>query len=290
MILLAFGVGGLLSSCHIKQEDVETISRTTEYLRVYQPNDFIQYNVTAITNSDTTSQGTLRVEWTQNDNLADPVDSSITYPVLKETTTLTYEAGSTEANVTIIRYISQDSSGTVTLYAIGGGTDLYWLHDPTDSGNLSANIVTPVIFDSRMKVGEPPPNTSLSSPVNFTVMDGCAPGTTCDSEIYTFTDGFTIVGDTTAVTTNLGKFSNPFEIDFSGSSIADDAATVSVPGDIRNACGTSTDNITHRGTMFVMPSIGIVRMTNLCQNSGGDRVDYIITISDTSISLPTPTP
>jgi len=287
MIFLVASISALLSSCHIKQKDVETIKRTTPNLRVYQPGDFIEYNVTALTNSDTSNRGTLLIEWDATADLLDPIDNSTLYQVLKETTTLTYEENSIEAGAVVIRYINQDTDGSITLYAIDDGTvPLYWLH-AADTGNLSANIVTPVIFDSPVAIGSPP-NTSLSSPVRFTTMEGCISGS-CKSEIYTFNDGFDIVGDTTEVTTNLGKFSDPFEINFSGESTADGASTISILGDIRDACGTSTDNILHRGTMFVVPEIGIVQMTNLCQNLAGSQVQYIITINNTNIPLPAPT-
>jgi len=287
MIFLVASISALLSSCHIKQEDVETIKRTTANLRVYQPNDFIVYNVTTLTDSAPPSRGTLRIEWDATADLLDPIDNT-QYQVLKETTTLTYEENSIEADVIVIRYISQDTDGNITLYAIDDGTvPLYWLHDLGDAGNLSAPISTPVIFDSPIAIGSPP-NTSLNSPVRFTVMEGCISGS-CKSEIYTFNDGFDIVGDTTEVTTNLGKFSDPFEINFSGGSTADGASTISILGDIRDACGTSTDNILHSGTMFVVPEIGIVQMTNLCQNPTGSQVQYIITINNTNIPLPAPT-
>jgi len=286
MILLAIGIASLLSSCHIKQKNVETISRTTDKLRIYQPNDVIEYNVTAVTNSNTFSQGIMRVQWTPTGDLTDPIDSNITYPVLKETTTLTYEDSSTETDATVIRYISQDSDGNITLYAIDDGTGLYWLYDPATTGISSSPVILPVIFDSPMAVGTPPPN----SPLEFSVMENCGKTSgLCGIEIYEFNDRFDIVGDTTQVTTNIGKFSNPFEIDFNGGTIPNGSPTVTFWGDIRDACGTSTDNISHIGTMFVMPEIGMIRMTSLCQNftaGGGDQVNYVITLSSTNIPLP----
>ena len=284
MILLTMCIGTLLSGCLVDKKDVETISRTTESLRVYQPNDFIEYNVTAIIDSDTTSRGTLHVEWKSTNELQDPIHSDIQYPVLKETSTLTYDVGSSEEGATVIRYISQDTGGNVTLYAIDDGTGLYWLYDPARIGNLSSDVILPVVFDSPMAVGTPPPN----SPLEFLVMEGCGTGL-CGEDIYKFNDSFEVVGDSTSVTTNLGKFSNPFEITFSGGTIPHNSPTIGFWGDIRDACGTSSDTVLHNGTMFIMPEIGIVRMTNLCQNitaGGGHQVNYIITLNDTNIPLP----
>ncbi len=289
MIFLVASISALLSSCHIKQEDVETIKSTTPNLRVYQPNDFIVYNVITRTNNfTTTNRGTLRVQWDATADLLDPIDNSIQYTVLKETTTLAYEADSTETDVTIIRYISQDSDGNITLYAIGDGNSLYWLYDPENIVPPSLPVILPVIFDSPIVVG------SATTPVKFSVMEGCGNPIVglCGPEIYTFNESeFTIVGDSTSITTDLGKFSNPFQIRFGGTSNPKNSPTISIVGDIRDACGTSLDNTEHSGIMFVMPEIGIIQMTNLCQNFTGQQnlVNYTITINNTNIPLPAPT-
>ncbi len=292
MILLAIGVGGLLSSCHIEQKDVETIKRTTENLRVHQANEFIEYSVTAaIINSGTFNQGILRVEWEQTADLIDPFDSDTKYTVLKETTTLAYfEPGGTTPGdpiSTVIRYISQDAAGNITLYAIDDGTvPLYWLYDPNYGDLSSNNFIRPIIFDSPMMAGTPP-----NSAVHFSVMEGCELGL-CQSEIYTFNENLSVKDKKTAVTTNMGIFSDPFEIEsISGSSTPSGAPTISFSGDIRTACGTSFDNISYDSAVFVMPDIGMVRMTNVCRNlTSGENVNYIITLNNTNIPLPPSSP
>ncbi|MCF6337979.1 MAG: hypothetical protein L3J84_08515 [Gammaproteobacteria bacterium] len=291
IIFLVTSISVLLSSCHIKQKDVETIKRTTDNLRIYQPGNFIVYDVITRTNSfTTTSRGTLRVQWDATADLLDPIDTGTQYTVLKETTTLIYEPDSTATDVTIIRYISQDSDGNITLYAIGDGDDLYWLYKPEDTTPPFSSPVTPlVIFDSPIAVG------SATTPVKFSAMEGCGVPTVglCGSEIYTFDENeFTIVGDSTSITTGLGEFSNPFQIRFNGINIPKNSPAISIVGDIRDACGTSLDSTEHNGIMFVMPEIGIVQMTNQCQNLTGQQglVNYTITINNTNIPLPTPTP
>ena len=301
IILLALGISTLLSSCLVNQKDVETSARTTDKLRIYQAGDYIEYAITAVVNtgtSTTVSQGILRVQWDENADLPDPHDNNIKYSVLKETTELTYEEGSSETNATVVRYISQSTyegtnettdkstKGTITLYAIDGGTADYWLYDPDNVGTPSSNIILPIIFDSPMKIGMAPPNTSLSSPIDFSVMEDCDSGV-CGTEIYNFNDSFNIVGDTTSITTNLATFSNPFEITFSGGAQSKNAPNIEFLGDIRNACGTSAHTINHSGNMFVMPSIGIVQMNNFCQNIlTGNNVNYIMTLNNTNIPLP----
>ncbi len=298
MILLALTITPLLSSCLVEEKDVETIARTTPNLRLYQAGDFIEYNVNIIIGSGAINQGTLHVKWEQTPDLIDPIDNNITHPelaettLLKETTTL-YESDGIEIVAAVIRYISQDSDGNITLYAIDDGTGLYWLYEPANTGDLSSDVFLPVIFNSPVVITTVD-NSTLNSPLKFAVMEGC--GETaglCGIDIYEFSDGFHVVGDTTSVTTNMGIFSNPFEITFTGGTIPSNSPAIAILGDIRDVCGTSSDQVSHSGNMFVVPEIGMVQMTNLCQNfsTGGgigqiEEVRYIINLSDTNIPLP----
>lgn len=300
MIVLVTGLSMLLSSCHIKQKDVETIARSTDTLHIYKDREWIEYNVSAIDPvSGITTFGVLLVEWTATAALADPVDIGVTHNVLKETTTLAYNDDLSDPVVTVIRFISQvdedppaPNQGSIILHAIDDGsntstpgTAAYWLYEPSNTGNAISDVIAPIIFDSPMAVGVAPPSSSTSSPVNFSVMDGCASGT-CGDELYQFTDGYTVEGDSSPISTNLGKFSNPFELSFSGTSApGSNLLARAVLGDIRQACGSSDNNLIHAGNMFVMPEIGIIQMTNTCQvTSGtGSNITYIITIRNTNI-------
>lgn len=291
-ILLVSGISVLLSSCFMidKEDpaDVETIARSTDIVRIYKANDFIDYNITVIDQSTfVQTQGIMRIQWALNANLIDPITpTTTTYPVLKETTTITYD-DSDFPDFTVVRYINQKPAGdvdegSIILYAIDDGADLYWLYDPANVGVPGSPVITPVIFDSPMAIGVTP-----SSPVEYSVMEGCGTGL-CGTEISKFTDNFTNVGDTTSITTNLGRFSNPFEISFNGSISLRGQLALSVLGDIRHLCGTSRDNLSNFGNMYVIPEIGVIHMTNTCQNFdvGGTDLNLTINLRNTNIPLP----
>jgi hypothetical protein len=287
-ILLSTGIATLLSGCLVEKKDpdeVVTIDRGTNLWHVYEADDYIEYDLTA---EDATSltQGLLRVQWEQVANIADPFDSNTTYPVLKETTTLTYEGNtSSEPDVTVIRYISQDTNGVIKLHAIGDGTGtpsdptLYWPYaDPADPPTTP--VIAPVLFDSPITFGD-----ASNSNQAFSIME-CDVGL-CDTEIYRYRDdSISVVGDSNAVDTPLGKFGNPFQINYSGGTTTQNSQTVEFPGDIRDACGTSSDTILSSGRFYVFPEIGIIKMVNSCQiiGSGGDTIIYTATIRETSIN------
>ena len=286
MVLLAVSASALLSGCLVdkkKPEDVVKISRSTEFLRIYQGTDWIEYDVTAVTNG-TPRYGTLRIQWDDTAVLTDPITPTTTYDVLKETTTLTYD-GSIEPDLISARYISQvndepaaTNQGSIILYAIDDEVDAdYWLY-PLSSSPPNTPVITPTIFESPLSVG--------SSAQSFSVME-CDPNANpCANEIYRFNDDISVVDNAREITTNLGIFTNPFELSFSGGT-SPGGATLAIEflGDIRDACGTSADQVIHNGNMFVMPEIGMIQMTNQCQNISGEIVNYIITIRDTSFSF-----
>lgn len=291
MFMLAASISVLLSGCLVekkKPEDIVKISRSTETLRIYQPGDFIDYYVTAVTSSGTSEPvfqfGTMRIEWATTGQLTNPIDNLSISPDLKETTTLTYD-GSSQPDAIAVRYISQVNTvpvaapdqGSIILHAIDDQLDAdYW---PYINGTIppSSPVITPVVFESPLVIGN-------SSPQSFSIME-CS-SNLCDNEIYQFNDDVVdTVGDSTEIGTNLGIFTNPFEISYSGGTIPVDTPALTFLGDIRDACGTSADRITHSGNMFVMPEIGIIKMTNQCQISGGDTVIYTITIRNTSFTF-----
>ena len=295
MFLLLMSVSILLSGCLVdkkKPEDVVKISRTTDTLRIYQAGDFVDYYVTAVINtqaSTTVRYGTLRIQWDNTADLTDPITPTETYSVLKETTTLTYD-GSTQPDAIVTRYISQVTTapinpsepgiGSIILHAIDDPADDkdYWPY-PDGTTPSTSPVIRPIIIKSPLVV-------SSTFPASYSIME-CNNGL-CANEIYNFTDtNFTVVGDTQEVTTDLGIFSNPFELSFLGVTVpAVGAPAVSFLGDIRDACGTSADRITHSDNMFVMPEIGMVKMNNTCTNiTSGESVIYNIRARDTNITF-----
>ena len=282
IILLAFISITALGGCLVKKQDPVLIARTTDNLRVYQPDDYINYFVTATTvpliGTPSTLTGTLRVEWIQHADLIRPVTGT-PVPVIQEVTTL--NLGGAASNEGTVRYISQDANGEITLHALEApGTDVhYWLSD-LGVGDLSTTASS-VFFYSPIVPG-------IKPQTNFVVMDDCEGNANCASEVGRYIDDQNVVGDSVSVTSNLGIFVNPFQINFSGSSTPS-PAPLPITFDIRNVCDT---NITQHGDagngrMYVMPEIGMIRMENTCRSViSNDVVIYTITISNTNIPLP----
>ncbi len=288
--LMAVATSILLSGCLVSKKDPVYITRSTDNLRIYQPDDFILYDVLEQRITDTGTQftnGTLRIDWLQTADLRDPNDNGQTpIPVLQELVTLTFDGDGESGTV---RYIAQDSDssspsyGTVRLHAFEapGISKQYWLNTNGNTTNTSVEPFT--VFPSPLGV------TGLQPPVSFFVMEGCENILgNCEAEIGQFSDRLDIVGDTKQVTTNLGIFTNPFEIEFSGTTLPGGGlTTLPVLFDIRGACGDNQPGITtFNGTMFVAPEIGVIQMFVNCIGGDGSQVIYNITFNTTNISLP----
>lgn len=293
MVLLAASASLLLSSCLVEKDKiVEKIARKTDTLRIYQNGDFIDYNLTAIIGSNgipSTQYGTVRIKWESIAELQDPITLAnivSTYPVLKETTTLTYnDDGNSTPDATVVRYISQINAdppdlaqGSMLLHAIDDGTDQYWPYPSNTTTPTNAPVIRPVILESPLVIG-------VNSPYDYSILQ-CSNPSLCETKIYQFTEQtLNVVGASREVSTNLGIFSNPFEITFVGNTLPAPGSTIEFLGDIRDACGTSSDQISHNGTMFVIPEIGVIRMDHTCtNNTSGNSVTYILTVRDTSFN------
>lgn len=289
LIILAASISALLSGCLVEKKSVDKIFRTTDTLHIYKTGEFIEYDVIAVTQTtgNPTQYGTLRVEWNSVGTLNNPIDGSIISPDLKETTTLTYDSNNSgEPDAVSARYISQvntvpadPNQGSIILHAIDDEVDAdYWPYDPTNTGNSGGPVISPIIFESPLTIGD-------SSSLAYSIME-CDASLLCNNEIYTFTDDVSTVGDTREVETPLGIFSNPFQISFSGGTSPVGQQALSFLGDIRDACGTSADLVTHNGNLFVMPEIGIIRIENIpCYNAPDTTIYYTITARATNISF-----
>jgi hypothetical protein len=297
---LSLTVATALSGCLVdkkKPSQVTKISRTTDNLHIYKDGESIDYNVRAVNTGDgSVSYGQLHIQWASHANLIDPIDGVTPYPVLEETTTLDFDDASSEPDSSVIRYISQDSAGNITLHAIsdGSGTPsdptLFW---PSLSGNIPTSpVATPIIFGSPLTVGNDPLSTFVS-PVEFDVMEGCGSGT-CPTQLYHFNDSFMVVSDSDEISTNLGTFTNPFRLSFNGgTSTRNSGLALSLLGDIRDACGDINESVTHGtdaggGQLFVMPEIGVIYADYWCHVivGSGKTVHYTMTLNNTSISTP----
>jgi hypothetical protein len=275
--ILAFISITALSGCLVEKKDPKKILSATANLRIYKANDFISYSVDEIRFSgltSTTRTGTLTIRWNDHASLLRPGPTSPLIPVLEQVITLTFDGGAPEDGT--VRYISQDAAGEITLHAIedptptSGLSPYYWLSTSSviNALNLTESFS---IFTSPMGVGINP------APISFNVMGDCNISSVCATRYGSYSDDMNIVGDTIPVTTTLGVFSNPFQISFNGTTIPEGGFPIL---DVRNICGAATT--THAGTMYVMPEIGVIQMTNTCNDVAGDRIVYDIKIRSAS--------
>ena len=105
---------------------------------------------------------------------------------------------------------------------------------------------------------------------------------------HVYSDNQNVVGDSVAITTNLGVFVNPFQIIFSGSANPS-SGSLPVTFDIRNVCdtGITEHGYSGNGIMYVVPEIGMIEMENTCRKViSNESVIYNITIRSTNIALP----
>lgn len=271
-----------LSGCLVEKKDPVLITSTTPNLRVYQPGDQISYAVTAITVSGTGSTrqtGRLTIEWFANADLIHP-NTAANVPVLKEVATFSLDGGASDTGT--VRYISQDDvTGEVTLHAFREtDTTHYWL-SPDDDTALTT-IAPAVTFVSPIVIGAVIPQ------IDYTVLEGCDGNAECNPAIGRYLDNHDVVGNSTEINTSMGRFTNPFQINFSGSSTPS-PIPLPITFDIRNVCdtGITQHGDVGDGTMFVMPEIGMIRMDNACKNViDNETTFYTIEILSTNITLP----
>lgn len=283
IVLLAFISITTLSSCLVEKKDLVQITSKTGNVHVYQPGEYIDYFVTATTSGiggTTVQTGTLHIKWVSHGGLVRPGADTTLIPVVKEVATLTYDGASSNPKGAV-RYISQTdiaNPGQITLHAINdvaGFTS--WLSTIDLSGsNIPTESFT--IFESPLSVGLD------QLPIGFYIMEGCDQASgTCVQPLGQYSDNMNTVGNTASITTNLGIVTNPFQISFNGTTIPGSGFPIL---DVRNICGAATT--THAGTMFVIPEVGMIQMTNTCNDptSPGGSVIYNISIRSTNIPLP----
>jgi hypothetical protein len=290
----------LLSGCLVDKDDFSEvrqnkIQRTTDRLHIYQAGDFIEYNVQATriigSNPSEDLTGTLRVQWETTDTLRRPTTNDAIV-ALKETTTLIYHnSGDASDDGNAVRYITQDANGQITAHAIdANGADHYWLRTLNESDpNKTESFV---VFHSPIVVSE------TEHKINFEVreVENCSLPP-CNQAIGQFSETYTVVNDSREIPTNIGTFTNPFEIRFSGNT---QPLNGNVPPiiDFRLLCSTRINNINLTafgfagiGKMWILPEIGMIQLENACNEPGsdpttGNRTDYILTLSNTNIPLP----
>lgn len=277
---LCYALGALalslpLSGCLVKKKDVETYSRTTDTLRIYQPGDQIVYDFwTTRTQGSSTPQrlsGTLTVRWQEPQTLQDPFDSNTYYDVLKQTFTFLNNGGDTNINPGVVRYIQQDeTTGAVSVVAVDSGTERFWFN--TNGGTVVDAVSPMTFFDS-------PLNYTDEFLVNFHIMGGCEKKyAICDTDNSIYTNSINILGDTESITSNyLGKFENPIKISLEGSIQPFTGGEAAPLLDILQACYAEAppDSIaSHVGSIaYIFPEIGPIRIENFCYSNYGNDLD-----------------
>ena len=134
MICLAAGISTLLSSCLVDKKTPETINNTNTNLRTYQDTDYINYTV-EINDSSGNIPGdhTLQIKWESAPAILNPITAEQYDGILKETSTLTIDGGSSEV---VVSYIEQDANGSMYLRAFPTLTpnEYYWLSSSLNVG------------------------------------------------------------------------------------------------------------------------------------------------------------
>jgi hypothetical protein len=261
--LTAMAVLLTLSGCLVEKKKLDTkvISRTTDNLRIYQPGDQIVYNFTTdrILGGGTQEKitGTLTVKWQQlPGELKNPfTDETYSDTALKQSLIFQIN-GSATPGPGIVRYIEQDpATGAVSVIAVEDGGERYWFNT---TGGPSVSTVDPMLFFDS------PLNYTGESLIDFYEMPNCEGQASCGDPIGRYSNTLTLMGDSTAIITNLGKFKDPIQVNQDGSITPFDGFAAPLL-DLQQACNTTgRDYVTHSSTSYFFPEIGMIQMTNTC--------------------------
>ncbi|NOZ53406.1 MAG: hypothetical protein GXP08_09760 [Gammaproteobacteria bacterium] len=266
----------LLSGCLVSDdEELKTlIDRDNNTLHTIKAGDFMEYRVagqvTIAANNPQFVTGTLTITW-ENTQIPRPFGDTPPIDVLKEITTLTLGSTSYET----LRYIKQQTDGTIDLYAFDGANpDEYYRVGP-DNENLG-NIAPVSILHSDVK-------TTGTENINYKIAEDCKTGLSCTNKIMSITNNVTYQGDA-EIQTDVGKF-NTLRLDYDGSLIPS-FTNIATIFDIRSACDES--NAKFGGNLYIFPQVGIVRIDQRCNNLAGGGHDYTAVLTNTNIAIPKP--
>lgn len=280
MVLLAVSIGALLSSCLVKKKDpadiTTTFTSTTNILRPYQSGDIINYRVQVANPDGSQQSGTLQIKWEATGELPDPL-SNDTFPVLKETTTLTID-GNDDG---LVRYIEQDNTA---LSATEGSMFLRAFATPTPSVYdwLSPDL-PPTSNLQRFEIFRSPLTMAGQIPLDKFYVAGDCSGTSCPTRLalaQSRTFQVTAINQTVDIP-GTGIFQNAFKVQYNGTINREGTSSLY---DILDVCGSAGNITSHETELFVVPEIGVVKMTNTCTEQGSSPVIYFITLDTTSFS------
>lgn len=273
-------------------------------LRIYQDGDFITYSVFGEDlrnlNPDNNFTGTLTVQWDEHFVTQPPyLNGGAVLTLLKETSTLDLDGGST---YTSIRYISQDSDdmsatkGTVSVHAyhdpLAGNppSSFYWVNTEDPLGTITLTLLAPkeVLISPLVQVA-----ATATDNFTYNIMAGCDDAAGCDlrsqhmNEYHDYQDISDLVFNT-----ELGQFINLSEIIIT-QQIPDDPVEPPLPQspppptlvDIAGFCDPIHANPSINKRVWLHPEIGIVRMVASCFSTTEEK-RITATIRNTNIRLP----
>jgi hypothetical protein len=279
------------TGCFVESDgdSVEPLPIRDNHLHIYQDGQFLEYNVDVIDSGQTGTQtGTLRIEYTTDSILENPLDtSSGLITVTKETTTLDYGSP-----FTTVRYFQQDPIPTDPLEPDTGGTVRLLAYNAQDSAEATTrlsttqqpnDVIEPIVITESPFADVP----SNDKSIEFYVFSNCAP-TQCDdaTQRYFELKRFSQFEFTTAET--LLDFFNAYLIPYSGDisdyNITDDRK---VRLDIRAFCGAvNEETVSFSGRQWIHPQVGVVRFVNTCTSTTFGTITVTGVLAHTNISLP----
>ena len=289
LLALAAGLGGCLVKKEKPAQQTPPYYRTSETLRTYQAGDYLEYNVQALLPKATAyTQGRMRISWDGPFTITGPINQS--FPAMKKTYQLCWydQNGNPcylpgDALTTLVHYVLQDGTGTERFVAMDAADNdtYYWVNtlgslqeDPTDGGTAEpAEILRS-------------PLQSTAYTTAFYIMNCAAGGTEqCASSVAKETRYLTVTDDNTLIPTNVERFANPYRITYSNGNVTLLGTETELPMgplDLFSICSRQTS--THRGTMYVVPEIGMIYQENTCDDIGDGKQpsQYIFSITNVS--------
>ena len=239
--------------------------------RELKPNDEYHYEFTGTYSLESggiaeNTSGTLIVKYSVATPLTHPFNNTV-ISVLNETSILEFNDG---PQITSVRYILQDSDGTINTVAYpGAGTgNEYWVNAITDiePTAIKSSIQMAPILKSPITQGD-----SYNNTVN--VLTGCISTGVCDDWLRRITETVTVGSSEVIASTPLGNFSS-IQINFNSSLSQDFTEKVinrtSTIFSLRTACEiynlNSSDKVsaTFSEVYFVFPEVGVVRFELNC--------------------------
>jgi len=266
----------ILSGCLVSEDkDLKTLinRNNNDTLHTLQSGDFMEYSLSGqltIGNDTQFVEGTLTTTW-ENASIPSPLGNTTQISVLKEITTLTLGNSTTyEA----LRYIKQQADGTLDVHAFDGRNlnEYYRVGPPGEALNDVDKIS--ILYSDIKNTG--------SDDINYKIAEECETGPSCARKVHDVLEHVEYQGDV-IVQTDVGRF-NTLRLDYNGSFNA--TTSIATLFDIRGACEYS--KATFNGSYYVFPQVGIVQITQNCNDGSAGGHNFTAVLTNTNITIPKP--